>query len=696
MGAAPSLRIGYGAKPYTLRAATGVYNYYVVAAPMTTTASSGGGTTLKQDTAFTFNATGLGTKSISVTPSVWDDGRDAAYGSTSSQWTASNSKLPVAAGGIYNIQNQPPGFAPSGSYVAPVNPFVKAVIAGCHLSLGVNDSNSVMLGYAWTPPNNGTTTTYPFSSRHEYDVYYDRNMFWNPQSDGNDKQNAWGDGNQVFPSSGIYAYWEPGPITLFPIDSISQANPCVIHSPWNSAVAPCAAGDVISIFGVIGMTQINGLALTVASCTGNGSNWTITTTLDSSAFSAYGGPFTVSAATNASTMNITIPTVSGSNPLTSRTFIWATGALGGTWASNFNHLVACCAVNPSGVSGAWTADVINGQFTGTPVNSSGWGTYTANSASVSVGAFSNPFANATPGGSGTAVANNHWQNTRGMALNPVTGTNDPGGFMQNPDAAGVNMSSLIAAPMPASPASGIVRVRIEYCWTTSTALTPGYIRVYYNNVLTKNFVGRTDTLTPQTLIRNFAMGSTYQSSRGPNNFCYYYNPYYDVSSAANCAVLYLCNANTLAASTIAEPQPHLLTWTSTQITGNKLNQGKHANGATVYLIALTESGAEVTDGVTYTITPTFTPTITTSSLPGATHGSAYSQAITATGGTTAYTFYLASSNTGAAPCVNTWAVNSSTGQVTGTPTTAGTDQIVVTCIDANGYNGSKQFSIVVS
>jgi hypothetical protein len=140
----------------------------------------------------------------------------------------------------------------------------------------------------------------------------------------------------------------------------------------------------------------------------------------------------------------------------------------------------------------------------------------------------------------------------------------------------------------------------------------------------------------------------------------------------------------------------LLTWTNTGITGDKFNQGKHPDGATVYLIAINESGTEITDGIARTILAVNKPGISTASLPNATHNVAYSQAITSSGANTPLTFYLASSSTATAPCVNTWAVNASTGTVTGTPTVVGTDTIVITAIDSKGYNTAKMFTITVT
>ena len=109
-------------------------------------------------------------------------------------------------------------------------------------------------------------------------------------------------------------------------------------------------------------------------------------------------------------------------------------------------------------------------------------------------------------------------------------------------------------------------------------------------------------------------------------------------------------------------------------------------------------------GAAFTITPTSIPSITTASLPGATHAVAYnSGALTVSGNTGTMTWTLASAARGggvnAVPAPNTWAVNSSTGAVTGTPTSIGTDIIVISGIDSNALGPVscyKMFNLVVS
>ena len=85
------------------------------------------------------------------------------------------------------------------------------------------------------------------------------------------------------------------------------------------------------------------------------------------------------------------------------------------------------------------------------------------------------------------------------------------------------------------------------------------------------------------------------------------------------------------------------------------------------------------------------PVITTSSLPPATTGIAYSETLTASGGTGSYTWAL---TTGALPAGMSLA--SSTGEISGTPTTPGSFSFTATVTDAAGATGNRSFTITVA
>ncbi|USQ15300.1 putative Ig domain-containing protein (plasmid) [Legionella lytica] len=84
-------------------------------------------------------------------------------------------------------------------------------------------------------------------------------------------------------------------------------------------------------------------------------------------------------------------------------------------------------------------------------------------------------------------------------------------------------------------------------------------------------------------------------------------------------------------------------------------------------------------------------TISPTSLPPAPLNVAYSQTITASDGTPPYTYALVS---GALPTGLT--LNTSTGKITGTPTTAGTFSFTIGATDANANTGSRTYSVAIS
>ncbi|RBB17514.1 Ig domain-containing protein, partial [Xanthomonas oryzae] len=79
-----------------------------------------------------------------------------------------------------------------------------------------------------------------------------------------------------------------------------------------------------------------------------------------------------------------------------------------------------------------------------------------------------------------------------------------------------------------------------------------------------------------------------------------------------------------------------------------------------------------------------------STVPTATRGTAYSQTLTASGGTAAYTYAITS---GALPAGITLASN---GTLSGTATLEGTFNFTVQATDANSFTGTQAYSLTVA
>jgi hypothetical protein len=93
----------------------------------------------------------------------------------------------------------------------------------------------------------------------------------------------------------------------------------------------------------------------------------------------------------------------------------------------------------------------------------------------------------------------------------------------------------------------------------------------------------------------------------------------------------------------------------------------------------------------YTILICGVVTLSPATLPGGTAGTAYSQAVSASGGVSPYAYSI---TTGALP--TGLSLNASTGAITGTPTTSGTFNFTITAADANLCAGSHAYSIVIA
>lgn len=117
-----------------------------------------------------------------------------------------------------------------------------------------------------------------------------------------------------------------------------------------------------------------------------------------------------------------------------------------------------------------------------------------------------------------------------------------------------------------------------------------------------------------------------------------------------------------------------------------------ASGASIAVTVKDSSSPQETATQTYTLTINAAPTISSpSSLPSGTVGTAYSQNVTATGGTAPYTWSATN-----LPSPLTIAGTTSTATIAGTPTAAANVTVVVKVVDANGASATKSYPFVIN
>jgi large repetitive protein len=113
-------------------------------------------------------------------------------------------------------------------------------------------------------------------------------------------------------------------------------------------------------------------------------------------------------------------------------------------------------------------------------------------------------------------------------------------------------------------------------------------------------------------------------------------------------------------------------------------------GATNVVVTTSYGSSALTNGYTY-VAPTIAFSPAAGALTGATVGTAYSQTVTASGGTAPYTYAITSGSLPAGLSLDT-----TTGAITGTPTTAGNASFTITATDANSFTGSASYSLAVT
>jgi len=144
-----------------------------------------------------------------------------------------------------------------------------------------------------------------------------------------------------------------------------------------------------------------------------------------------------------------------------------------------------------------------------------------------------------------------------------------------------------------------------------------------------------------------------------------------------------------------------LLWTvnvGTLPAGLSLNSGTGLISGTPTVSGTYTFGIQVTDSnqatasKVYVLVVSFSPVITSNSpLPGGSVGASYSQTLAVSGGTPPYTWSLTAGTLPAG-----LSLNSATGQISGTPTTAATSSFTIQVVDSQKLTANKSFALVVS
>ena len=114
-----------------------------------------------------------------------------------------------------------------------------------------------------------------------------------------------------------------------------------------------------------------------------------------------------------------------------------------------------------------------------------------------------------------------------------------------------------------------------------------------------------------------------------------------------------------------------------------------ATGYSFTITATDSSGA--TGSRAYSVTINAAITLSPTALHNGTVGSAYSQTITASGGSGGYSYAVGSGTLPAG-----LSLNSSTGVLSGTPTTAASSSFTITATDSSGATGSCAYSVTIN
>jgi hypothetical protein len=405
------------------------------------------------------------------------------------------------------------------------------------------------------------------------------------------------------------------------------------------------------------------------------------------AFSITAGTLPAGLSLNSSTGVIAgTPTAAGSFNFT----VTATDAVGATGAKAYTLAISpALAVSPATLP-AWT------------VNQAGYSQTVTGSGGTGAKTFS-----VTAGGLPT-----------GLALNGATGA-----ISGTPGAANTfNFTVTATDSIGATAAQAYSLVINPALAITATALPPATTGKLYGATISTSGGTGADTFSvtagslPTGLTLNSSTGVISGTSSAVNNFNFTVTATDSVGATASQAYSFSVN------STIALSPATLLAWTANNagysqtivasggtgavtfsITAGALPTGLSIDtntgvisgtpsAANTFNFTVTATDANGASGArAYSIVINPAPSVVATTLPVGTAGTAYTTTVSASGGTGTDSFSITA---GALPPDLT--LDSSTGVISGTPTTAGTFNVTVTATDAVGATASQAFSIVVN
>nr|WP_234902099.1 putative Ig domain-containing protein [Agrobacterium rubi] len=149
------------------------------------------------------------------------------------------------------------------------------------------------------------------------------------------------------------------------------------------------------------------------------------------------------------------------------------------------------------------------------------------------------------------------------------------------------------------------------------------------------------------------------------------------------------NFSTMAASNTVKFGTDTASVTAATATQLTVTTPAHAAGVVNVSVNVGGQSATLTNGYTFVAPVTLSPT--SGALPAGTVGTAYSQTVSVSGGTSPYSYALTSGSPPAGLSLNT-----STGVISGTPTTGGSFTFTVTATDANSATGSANYTLATA